>query len=71
MSYSNSIGAEALTLSGDEQLPTVKVRASAIFSILTNYIRRNEKSARMIGTLVGTIKEGNIIEVFWDANTYL
>ena len=59
---SNSFCKEALTMAGDEQLPTVKVRASAVFSILSSYIRRNEKQTRVIGTLLGCVKDGNIIE---------
>lgn len=60
-----STGAEALTLAGDEPLPTVRVRASAVFSILSSYVRRNEKQARVIGTLVGMVKDGNIVEVIY------
>lgn len=54
---------DALTLSGDEQLPIVRVRASAVFSILSSFTRRNDKQARVIGTLLGSVKDGNIIEV--------
>ena len=53
----------ALTLSGDDLLPSVKVRASAVFSILSSYVRRGEKQARVIGTLMGTVNEGNVVEV--------
>ena len=63
MSSTSSTGAEALTVSGDESLPVVRVRASVVFSILSNYVRRNEKQERVIGTLLGTVKDGNIVEV--------
>ena len=53
----------ALTLGGDDLLPSVKVRASAVFSILSSYVRRGEKQARVIGTLMGTVNEGNVVEV--------
>lgn len=53
----------ALTLDGEDLLPTVKVRASAVFSILSNFVRRGEKQARVIGTLMGCVNEGNVVEV--------
>lgn len=53
----------ALTLDGEDLLPTVRVRASAIFSILSNFVRRGEKQQRVLGTLVGCVNEGNIVEV--------
>ena len=53
----------ALTLEGEDSLPIVKVRASAVFSILSNFVRRGEKQARVIGTLVGCVNEGNVVEV--------
>jgi len=52
---------EALTL-GDEQLPTVKLHTTAVFSILSSFMRRGE-NARVMGTLLGIIKEG-CVEVF-------
>ena len=64
-----STGAEALTLAGDEPLPTVRVRASAVFSILSSYVRRSEKQARVIGTLVGMVKDGNVVEVIYVSST--
>lgn len=53
----------ALTLEGEDSLPIVKVRASAVFSILSNFVRRGEKQARVIGTLVGCVNEGNVVEI--------
>jgi len=53
---------EALCLGGDDNLPTVKVHATAVFGILNSYGRRAEKNARVIGTLLGTVKD-NCVEV--------
>eukprot|EP01041_Mallomonas_annulata_P006786 gene6786-13743_t len=48
---------QALTLD-DEVLPTVKVHATAVFGILNSYGRRAEKQSRVIGTLLGFVKDG-------------
>ena len=55
---------EAITL-GDEPLPIVKVHATVIFTILNNYIRRDDRQMRVIGTLLGLVQssDGNVIEV--------
>ena len=55
---------EALTL-GDEPLPVVRVHATAIFNILNNFIRRDDRNFRVLGTLLGMVKsnDGNVIEV--------
>ena len=58
-----SSGVEALTTSDDVSLPIVKVRASVVFAILSSFIRRSDKHARVIGTLLGVVREGNVVEV--------
>lgn len=50
---------EILTL-GDDSLPLVKVHATAAFGILSGFSRRAEKQSRVIGTLLGIIKDGEI-----------
>uniref|UniRef100_A0A7S0RJW6 Eukaryotic translation initiation factor 3 subunit F n=1 Tax=Chlamydomonas leiostraca TaxID=1034604 RepID=A0A7S0RJW6_9CHLO len=41
----------------------VRVHPVALFSICDAYIRRNEKQERVIGTLLGTVVDGNVFEV--------
>ena len=41
-------------------LPTVKLHPIVVMNILNSYSRRSDKEARVIGTLMGVIKEGNI-----------
>ncbi len=48
---------EALTLK-NASLPRVKVTATVIFSILNSYARRAQRDTRVIGTLLGEVKEG-------------
>lgn len=50
---------EALVLN-DEYLPSIRLHATAIFSILNSHSRREEKQTRVIGTLLGYAKEGYI-----------
>ena len=38
----------------------MKVHPLVIFSILNSYMRRNEKHGRVIGTLLGTVKDDEI-----------
>ncbi|CAE7710053.1 TIF3F1, partial [Symbiodinium microadriaticum] len=56
---------EALLLS-DEYLPTVKLHATAVFSILNSHIRREDRSSRVIGTLLGFKQDGciNVTDCF-------
>lgn len=49
--------------SSDSTIGTVKVHPVAIFSILSSYIRRDEWQKRVIGTLLGIVKEGTVVEV--------
>lgn len=51
---------EALALS-DSPLPKIKVHATVIFSILNSFVRRNTRDARVIGTLLGEIKDGVVV----------
>jgi hypothetical protein len=50
---------EALLLS-DEYIPTVRLHATAVFSILNSHIRREDRGSRVIGTLLGNTNEGYI-----------
>lgn len=52
---------ESITLN-DSSLPTVQVSLSVVFNILNAYNRRNETSPRIVGTLLGEIKD-NIVNV--------
>jgi translation initiation factor 3 subunit F len=54
---------QALALTGEEQFPTVRVRSSVVFAILSNYVRRTEGDSRAIGTLLGNVKDGNVVEI--------
>ena len=51
---------EALSLK-DNSLPSIKVNATVLFSILNSYVRRSARDARVIGTLLGEVKDGTII----------
>lgn len=51
---------EALFLPEVSALPTVKVHPTAVMSILNSYIRRSDQQTRVIGTLMGVIKEGHV-----------
>ncbi len=51
---------EALVL-GDE-LPSVKVHPSVVFDILNSFSRREDLSHRVVGTLLGVVKD-NCVEV--------
>jgi hypothetical protein len=48
---------EALTLKS-ATLPRVKVTATVVFSILNSHIRRAQRDTRVIGTLLGEVKDG-------------
>lgn len=52
---------EALSI-GESQKLVVKLHPTVVFSILNNFIRRNDRESRVIGTLLGTIKDG-VVEV--------
>lgn len=54
------MAAEAL---GDEPLPLVKLHPTVVFSILNSFSRRSDQNSRVIGTLLGVVKEGNTIEI--------
>lgn len=41
----------------------VRLHPVALFTICDAYIRRNEKQERVIGTLLGTVVDGNVFEV--------
>jgi len=45
----------------DATLPTIKVHATAVFSILTSFIRRTDRNARVMGTLLGEVKEDGVV----------
>ena len=40
--------------------PVVKVHPTVVFSILNNFVRRNDREQRVIGALLGIAKEGSI-----------
>lgn len=40
--------------------PAVKVHATAVMAILGAYARRDDRNARIMGTLLGVRREGNI-----------
>ncbi len=42
----------------ENALPQIKVQATVIFSILNAYSRRASKDSRLIGTLLGEVKDG-------------
>jgi translation initiation factor 3 subunit F len=42
---------------------SVRVHPVALFAICDAYIRRNEKQERVIGTLLGTVTDSNVLEV--------
>jgi translation initiation factor 3 subunit F len=52
---------EALSV-GDKEKLVVKLHPTVVFSILNNFVRRNDRESRVIGTLLGTIKDG-VVEV--------
>jgi len=47
---------------GESNLPQVKVHATAVFGMLNSFGRRPPKQERVIGTLLGRVREG-VIEV--------
>lgn len=53
---------EALALK-DAQLPKIKVNATVIFSILNNFMGRSPRDARVIGTLLGEVKDDGTVVV--------
>ena len=48
---------EAISLR-DASLPKIKVHATVVFSILNNFTRRTPRDSRVIGTLLGEVKDG-------------
>lgn len=44
--------------------PQVKVNATVVFSILNSFVRRNTRDSRVIGTLLGEVKNGVIVVRF-------
>lgn len=42
----------------DTSLPKIKVHATVVFSILNNFTRRSPRDSRVIGTLLGEVKDG-------------
>jgi hypothetical protein len=55
---------EALTL-GDSALPKIKVHPTVVFSILNNFTRRSPRDSRVIGTLLGNVKDGVVTVSFY------
>jgi JAB1/Mov34/MPN/PAD-1 ubiquitin protease len=55
-----SIMSEAIYLQDSTPLPAVKVHPTAIMSILNSYARRTDQNTRVIGTLMGVVKEGAV-----------
>jgi hypothetical protein len=54
---------EALTLL-DDRKPSVKIHATAIFSMLNSFSRRVDKQTRVIGTMLGVTKDGSTEVIF-------
>lgn len=52
---SSSSGATTAISLADEALPKVKVHATAVFSMLNHFIRREGRENRVIGTLLGAV----------------
>lgn len=50
---------EALSLT-DSPLPQVYVSTTVVFNILNAYCRRNALDSRIIGTLLGEVRDGNV-----------
>lgn len=50
---------ESLVLS-TESVPVVRLHATALFGILNNHARREDRNSRVIGTLLGVQGEGFI-----------
>ena len=55
------MSAVAISLA-DEPLPSVRVHATAVFSMLNHFMRRGDHDSRVIGTLLGTTN-GRVLEV--------
>ena len=53
---------EAVKL-GDSSLPKVKVHATVVLSMLNSYVRRSPRDSRVIGTLLGEVKEDGSVVV--------
>ena len=51
---------EAIFLVGESTLPTVRLHPMAVVNILNSFVRRSDRQARLIGTLMGIVREGNI-----------
>lgn len=45
---------------GDTPIPIVKVHPTVVFSILNSFVRREKRDSRVIGTLLGVVKDGQI-----------
>lgn len=52
---------EACSL-GEERFPLVKVHPRVVFSVLNQYMRREDRSSRVLGTLLGRMSD-DVIEV--------
>ena len=46
----------------DERFPLVKLHPRVVFSVLNQYMRREDRSSRVLGTLLGRASE-DVIEV--------
>ena len=51
---------EAISLDEAGALPSIRLHPSVVMNILNSYMRRSDRKARVIGTLMGTVKEGKI-----------
>lgn len=54
------VSQETLTLA-DSVLPKVRIHPIAIFSILNHFARRTPRDSRVIGTLLGEVKDGVVV----------
>jgi hypothetical protein len=51
---------ESVSLS-DSLLPRVKVHATVVFSILNSFTRRTPRDSRVVGTLLGEVRDGVVV----------
>ena len=47
---------------GDNTLPTIQIHSTVVFDILNSFSRRDDLSNRVVGTLLGSVKD-DCIEV--------
>lgn len=58
--YTMPIATQPLVLGDQHLAPSVKIHPVVLFSIIDHYTRRNEGQDRVIGTLLGTVRDGEV-----------